>query len=827
MIMRKITIFTLLIFTTLGVVLLANIGNSASAASAVNFNAGRIIDDGVFTASGSMNTSQIQAFLNSKVPVCDTWHAPGYGQNPPFICLKDYVEGGRSAAQIIYDTAQQYQINPQVLIVLLQKEQGLVTDTWPLNSQYRTATGYGCPDTAPCDSQYYGLTNQLNWSGKMFRAILNNSPTWYTPYVLGNNYIRWNPQASCGGSTVNIENRSTQALYNYTPYRPNQAALNAGYGTGDGCSAYGNRNFYLYFTDWFGSTFGGDPVSTNLRLTSPIATSPANPIAGETVTVSYTVKNFGSTDISYQNTILQCRYNTTTNCDSPYAGASTIAAGASATITSTVTLTAGTNYTLTPFFLSGGVWYRYGVEASTQNSKVINVPNMAIISDIATSGQPTIGQPMAISYTVRNNSTLPIYFQDSVLQCRYEVSTNCDPAYTGPLTLNPTQTRTFTQTITPSADGTYVLTPYFLANNTWYTYSGSLKSRTINISDLRLTGEITASPAQPVPGQDVTVDYAVKNFGTKAVTYDTSLLQCRFNTLTNCDPAPGTSDALDPGESKVFSTIIPSIREGSYKFVPYFLYDNTWLEYNKGVASANNKTVSVPRYIADMRLVGDITATPADPIPGEQISISYRVRNFGTSPAIYQDSVLQCRYNANTNCDSSYTGKLTIESGAERTFTYTITDSAKSGTYDLSPYYMQNDSWYKYGNGTATANTKRVVVQTYEPDLRLTGDITTSPTQPTSGQTVTVGYTVRNFGTRTVIYDNSVLQCRRNTTVNCDPAWDTGDSLNPGESKVFSTVLSPVQAGSYRLLPYFSYNGRWYEFGKGTASSNVKLMSIQ
>src|SRR5699024_261440 len=41
------------------------------------------------------------------------------------------------------------------------------------------------------------------------------------------------------------------------PYQPNRAALNAGYGTGDGCSAYGNRNFYNYFTDWFGSTQGG------------------------------------------------------------------------------------------------------------------------------------------------------------------------------------------------------------------------------------------------------------------------------------------------------------------------------------------------------------------------------------------------------------------------------------------------------------------------------------------------------------------------------------------------------------------------------------------
>ncbi|MET1033119.1 MAG: hypothetical protein ABWX94_01325, partial [Candidatus Saccharimonadales bacterium] len=87
----------------------------------------------------------------------------------------------------------------------------------------------------------------------MFRAILNDSPTWYTPYELGSNYIQYNPNANCGGSTVNIQNRSTQALYNYTPYQPSQAVLDAGWGTVD-CGAYGNRNFYLYFTNWFGST---------------------------------------------------------------------------------------------------------------------------------------------------------------------------------------------------------------------------------------------------------------------------------------------------------------------------------------------------------------------------------------------------------------------------------------------------------------------------------------------------------------------------------------------------------------------------------------------
>jgi hypothetical protein len=276
---------------------------SAIGPNAHAFNAGKIMDDAVFTNASTMNAAQIQAFLNSKVTTCDTtgsqpseygggtraqWAQAKYGQST-FICLKDYSEGGRSAAQIIYDTAIRYQINPQVLIVLLQKEQGLITDTWPLNIQYRTATGYGCPDTAPCEAQYFGLTNQLDWSGKMFRAIMNASPTWYTPYILGNNYIRYNPNASCGGTNVTIQNRSTQALYNYTPYQPNAAALAAPMGTTVHCGAYGNLNFLRYFNSWFGSTYVvyipgcAEATNTNVACVWNVTT----PLNENIYTVSY------------------------------------------------------------------------------------------------------------------------------------------------------------------------------------------------------------------------------------------------------------------------------------------------------------------------------------------------------------------------------------------------------------------------------------------------------------------------------------------------------------------------------------------------------------
>jgi hypothetical protein len=259
--------------------------NISHATTAAGFNPGRIIDDAVMTNSSSMNVAQIQAFLNSKVPVCDTNHAGFYGTSgtwygPPFTCLKDYTENGLAAAQIIYNASQNYSINPQVLLVLLQKEESLITDTWPASYQYKSATGYGCPDSTPgvCNSSYYGFTNQINNAAKLFHSVIISSPTWYSPYILGNNKVYYNPGPYnsatktyygrfgtkadieyCGSTTVNIQNLATVSLYDYTPYQPNQAAID---GWDDGCGSFGNRNFYSLFTEWF-----GDP---RLAIVTPV-----------------------------------------------------------------------------------------------------------------------------------------------------------------------------------------------------------------------------------------------------------------------------------------------------------------------------------------------------------------------------------------------------------------------------------------------------------------------------------------------------------------------------------------------------------------------------
>lgn len=234
------------------------------------FRPGNIISDAVFFDAQAMTEAQIQSFLESRVPVCQA----GY------TCLRDWYDTSRTtaadamcgayaggvrerASRIIAKVAQACGINPQVILATLQKEQALVTHTWPSEWRYTIAMGQGCPDTAACDTRYYGFFNQVFGAAWQFKRYANPPGTsayftWYAPGKTWN--VRYNPNVACGSSPVLIENQATANLYYYTPYQPNRAALNAGYGTGDGCSAYGNRNFFNYFTDWFGSPTGDSPM---------------------------------------------------------------------------------------------------------------------------------------------------------------------------------------------------------------------------------------------------------------------------------------------------------------------------------------------------------------------------------------------------------------------------------------------------------------------------------------------------------------------------------------------------------------------------------------
>ncbi len=256
----------------------------AAAADLSGFDPGYIISDQNMYDSGSMSVADVQRFLDARGSTCRTAsdgtpclkavRVDTTARAADTRCPGGYPAATRqSAAEIIVGVARACGINPRVLLVMLQKEQSLVTRTTATATAYRAAMGFGCPDGAPCDERYYGLFNQVFQASWQLRSYAVARMTWhFRPGA--ENTVRFHPDAACGSAKVFIRNQATASLYNYTPYQPNAAALAAGYGRGDACSAYGNRNFWNYYADWFGAPNGAAPVgvveagtATNTTLT--------------------------------------------------------------------------------------------------------------------------------------------------------------------------------------------------------------------------------------------------------------------------------------------------------------------------------------------------------------------------------------------------------------------------------------------------------------------------------------------------------------------------------------------------------------------------------
>ena len=138
------------------------------------------------------------------------------------------------------------------MITILQKEQNLISKASVTQEELDKALGLSCPDTEACDKNYAGFFKQVYGAAHRFKYYLNHEKQ-YSYHAGQLNSVRFSPNEACGASDVYIYNDATAVLYIYTPYQPNATALAAGTGEGDECSSYGNRNFMIIYTSYFGS----------------------------------------------------------------------------------------------------------------------------------------------------------------------------------------------------------------------------------------------------------------------------------------------------------------------------------------------------------------------------------------------------------------------------------------------------------------------------------------------------------------------------------------------------------------------------------------------
>ena len=251
---------------------------------------GFIISDEIFYNTAAMTADQIQAFVDAQGAACQgSYCVKDLRVTTPDVPADQYCAaytGGtdESAAAVLAKVSLACGVNPQVMLVTLQKESALLTRTSPSAASYAAAWGWHCPDSGPggsanCDPRYAGFFNQAYGMAKQWSRYKVDPGKYH--YQAGQTAeVLWNvAESGCGGSTVTIRNTATASLYNYTPYQPNQAALASYPGTGDACSAYGNRNFFFLFQKYFGVTGGG--LASSIAVNGVQVSIPDSPYVPE------------------------------------------------------------------------------------------------------------------------------------------------------------------------------------------------------------------------------------------------------------------------------------------------------------------------------------------------------------------------------------------------------------------------------------------------------------------------------------------------------------------------------------------------------------------
>lgn len=182
----------------------------------------------------SMSQSQVQQFLVSKNSYLANYN------------VEDFEGIVKSASQIIYEASQQYKVNPKYVIVMLQKEQGLIQMENPTQKRLDWACGYavcdGCSLSDPKVLKYKGFGKQVDNAAGAMRFYTDKASVYEFIKKAGISY-------EINGEIVIPKNQATANLYTYTPH------------------IAGNYTFWRVWQRYF-----GDPNITKRDGTASIST---------------------------------------------------------------------------------------------------------------------------------------------------------------------------------------------------------------------------------------------------------------------------------------------------------------------------------------------------------------------------------------------------------------------------------------------------------------------------------------------------------------------------------------------------------------------------
>jgi len=801
-----------------------------------------LIADNYFLDAASMSQQGIQEFLQARG-----------GYLASYSSYSDRDGGNVSAAQIIYEAAQDYGISPKVVLATLQKEQSLVTAKNPVQSQINFAMGYGCPDSADCQAKYIGLYKQIDnatWQFRFNFERARGNNTWWRaslsfPCAGATRYYSTGLYPGRGvtfyddnGTAIKgftINNASTSSLYCYTPHpynNPSGLYGNPQFGyTGQYYS--GSYNFVHFYEMWFGSTQPSVTIASPLRISS----LPEGIFAGTPTTASFDLGNNTANPITV-NVAITVRDGNNTNQDFALKTI-TVPPYGWATYSDTKTFSGEGNYTFGLTSLTNGVWRDdYPTSAFIDNPRTktasVRVAPTITVAPASNVTDMRVGKASNLSFTIKNNSAQSMDLGRVALALRNPANQNVDLPLRLAGTVAAGATYTYNEPFTPTTSGTYNGFVVYTGDNgaTWddryYPVAASGVSRTISLPvkpSPTLTAGPTLSVASPRVGQQVTASFKVKNFGDATVNAGYIGLAIRDPYNRSVDAA-AVQVSVAGGSEYTFQANKTFQTSGVYTAWVTSYHNNYWDDTGFPTAESGAVTRKVTfTVLPSPTLTAGPTLSVASPRVGQQVTTSFKVKNFGdaTVNAGYIGLAIRDPYNRSVDAAAQ---AISVNSGSEFTFQSTKTFQTP-GTYTVWVTSYHDGYWDDTGFPTAESGAiTRKTTFTVLPSPTLTGGVTSSASSPHVGQSTTLSYKVKNYGSSVVDLGYLGLAGRDAQNHNVDPG-SVPVVLNPGEERTISFTVTLSSAGDTR---YFITSTKdfiaWYNGPTPESSSSNQTLTV-
>jgi len=752
-----------------------------------------------------MTANQVQTFLTSK----------GSG-----LAKKSW--NGKRASDIIYQAAQDWGINPQVILATLQKEQSLVTDPNPDSVQLRSAMGYGCPDNGSCSSDFSGFSYQVNngtwqlrfnferakgnddWYNSSIRYACNQTTNFYSAPLLPGNTVTFKRNTAFSGTkdkTITIANAATASMYCYTPH--------VGPYSETGYS--GSYNFVTSFESWFGST------QAQIGMTDLIIES--QPFTDAATTIKFSLTNYTKTTLNLGTIGIAARDPNNLNVDFDYIDKVTIQPGKTFNYTGTKTLNGAEGE------------YHFWV-----GRRVNNIWQSPTFGDFNQSGsddvykdigkKPTLTSSLQLSptvihanesftptFTIKNNSLLYSLTLNNVgVSIRNSKGKNYDAPYGTNVTIAAGQTYTFSQPHSlPS--GNYQLQVTTNRNGYGWSYSfpenevsGLTRALSISVKNqVTMTSGLSIDTVNGHAGNITTGTFTIKNFGTSSVNIGDIGIAVRNQKNQNYDLPYATNVSLAAGQELTVSKS-RSLPAGAYHFwVANYRNGQGWSNtYPVGEDVGITRAVDIS--IKDqLTLVEELGVDTGNGHGGNDVASTFKVKNFGSTPLTLNYIGVSVRDSNGKNYDFPYDTDVSIAAG--QTYTFNKSRLLPAGSYQLEiATHRDGYGWtnsYPTNETTSLIRTKKI---TLKDQVTMTGGLSIDAGNGHAGAIVTGAFTIKNYGTTSINIGDVGIAVRNQKNQNYDLPYATNVTLAPGQ-ELTVTKSRALPAGTYHFWTANYRNG--------------------